>query len=108
MYSFRNKKPLDYYKELEKIEMDIYNNTYFNDKDIPNINKIDIKKILGRKIEKFEDYDYNLPQNIFLLRYYKGRVIVGRKIRSVLRIENKINAIKKLFSIFSKMNFSIS
>ena len=93
MYSYKNKKPLDYYNELEKQEISIYNELYFNEKDIKKINSISIKDICNRKKEVFRDYDYNLPQNIFLLKKYKGRIIVGRKIRSVLRIENKINAI---------------
>lgn len=93
MYSFKNKKPLDYYNELEKIEIDIYNKMYFEEKNINYIDNIDFNKILNRKIESFIDYDYNLPQNIFIIKKYKGRLIVGRKIRSILRIENKINAI---------------
>ena len=93
MYSYKNKKPLDYYNELETKEIEIYNETYFNENDIANIEKIDMNIILKRNTITFEDYDYNLPQNIFLLKYYKGRIIIGRKIRSILRIENKINAI---------------
>ena len=93
MYSYKNKKPLDYYNELENIEINIYNEMFFDEKNIKDIPNINISQILNRKIEKFEDYDYNLPQNIFILKKYKGKVIVGRKIRSVLRIENKINAI---------------
>ena len=93
MYSYKNKKPLDYYNELEKKEIDIYNDTYFNDDNVANINEINLNSIFNRRIAIFEDYDYNLPQNIFLLKSYKGRIIVGRKIRSILRIENKINAI---------------
>ena len=93
MYSYKNKKPLDYYNELEKKEIEIYNDIYFNDNDIANIEKIDLNNIFNRNTVIFEDYDYNLPQNIFLLKSYKGKIIVGRKIRSILRIENKINAI---------------
>ena len=93
MYSYKNKKPLDYYNELEKKEIEIYNDTYFDEKDIANINEIDLSNIFNRKTVIFEDYDYNLPQNIFLLKSYKGKIIVGRKIRSILRMENKINAI---------------
>ena len=93
MYSYKNKKPLDYYDELEKKEIEIYNDMYFNNDAVSNINEIDLNNICNRKIAIFEDYDYNLPQNIFLLKSYKGKIIVGRKIRSILRIENKINAI---------------
>lgn len=93
MYSYKNKRPLDYYNELEKKEIEIYNNIYFNSKDIKDIDEINLNDIFNRKTIKFEDFDYNLPQNIFLLKFYKGKIIVGRKIRSILRIENKINAI---------------
>lgn len=93
MKSYNNKCPLDYYDELEKKEIDIYNELYFNEQDIATISSLDCKKILSRNIIKFEDYDYNLPQNIFIIKSYKGKQIVGRKIRSILRIENKINAI---------------
>ena len=93
MYSYKNKKPLDYYNELEPIEINLYNELYFNDKDIEKIKKIDLSEILSRKKTIFEDYDYNLPQNIFIIKNYKGKTIVGRKIRSELRNENKINAI---------------
>lgn len=93
MYSFENKKPLDYYNELEKIEEDIYNDIYFNEDDINKLDNINIHNIINRKTIIFNDYEYNLPQNIFLIKKYKGKTIVGRKIRSILRIENKINAI---------------
>ena len=93
MYSYKNKKPLDYYEELEKQEIEIYNDIHFDNKNIDDIDAINCTDIISRKVKMFEDYDYNLPQNIFLLKNYKGKVIVGRKIRSVLRIENKINAI---------------
>ena len=92
MYSYTNKKPMAY-EELEKIEIDIYNSLYFKDSNIKKIKDINIQDIFKRNIDKFEDYDYNLPQNIFLIRGYRGKIIVGRKIRSILRIENKINAI---------------
>lgn len=93
MFSYTNELPLDYYNELEKKEIEIYNNTFFNEDEILDITNLDIDMILSRKKTKFEDLEYNLPQNIFLIKSYKGRIIVGRKIRSILRIENKINAI---------------
>lgn len=93
MKSYKNKYPLDYYNELEKEEINIYNEMYFENKDIKTISNINCKDILSRDIVVFEDYDYNLPQNIFIISSYKGQKIIGRKIRSVLRIENKINAI---------------
>ena len=93
MDSYKNKRPLDYYNELEKKEIEIYNEMYFDCENICNIDNIKLDDIFNRKTIKFEDFDYNLPQNIFLLKPYKGKVIIGRKIRSILRIENKINAI---------------
>ena len=93
MQSYKNKKPLDYYKELEPKEIEIYNELFFNEEDIKNLNNININNILNRKNNIFEDYDYNLPENIFIIKNYHGKIIVGRKIRSILRIENKINAI---------------
>ena len=93
MKSYNNKHPLDYYEELEKQEKDIYNSLYFNEKDIETIQSINIKEICQRGTNIFEDFDYNLPQNIFIINSFCGKKIIGRKIRSVLRIENKINAI---------------
>ena len=93
MQSYENKYPLDYYNELEQEEIKIYNELFFNSDDIKNIMNINCKNILSRDTLVFKDYDYNLPQNIFVISSYKGQKIVGRKIRSVLRIENKINAI---------------
>ena len=93
MQSYNNDFPLDYYDELEKKEIEIYNEMYFDEEKIKTISNIDLKKILSRKAIIFEDFDYNLPQNIFVINSYKGKKIVGRKIRSTLRIENKINAI---------------
>lgn len=93
MKSYKNKYPLDYYNELEKEEINIYNEMYFENENVETISDINCKDILSRDTIIFEDYDYNLPQNIFIISSYKGQKIVGRKIRSVLRIENKINAI---------------
>lgn len=93
MKSYKNKYPLDYYNELEKEEINIYNEMYFENKDIKTISNINCKDVLSRDIVVFEDYDYNLLQNMFIISSYNGQKIVGRKIRSVLRIENKINAI---------------
>lgn len=93
MKSYDNKYPLDYYNELEKKEIEIYNEMYFNDEKVKMISNIDCKNILARNTVIFEDYDYNLPQNLFIISLYKGQKIIGRKMRSVLRIENKINAI---------------
>lgn len=93
MKSYHNKKPIDYYDDLEKKEIDIYHEMYFDFDKIKSISTFDYESIFSRKICVFEDYDYNLPQNIFIIKSYNGKTIVGRKIRSILRIENKINAI---------------
>ena len=89
MYSYTNTKPLDYYNELEKKEIEIYNNMYFDENEVNKIKEIDLSIIFKKKTQKINDFEYNLPKNIFLLKSYKGKIIVGRKIRSVLRIENK-------------------
>ena len=43
MKSYDNKYPLDYYNELEKNEIKIYNEMYFDEKEIPTINNINCK-----------------------------------------------------------------
>lgn len=90
MIDFKNEKPLTY-EELLKIENDIYMDEHIG-KDI-NAEEINIDEVLKRKFEKFNDKTFNLPQNIFYISEYRGKTIVGRKIRSVLSFENKINAI---------------
>lgn len=93
MKSYNNSFPLDYYDELEKKEKEIYNELFYDEDSVRLLEKIDIKNICMRDSIIFSDYDYNLPQNIFIIKMKKGKNIVGRKIRSVLRIENKINSI---------------
>lgn len=90
MKSFTNNEPLTY-GQLFKIENDIYNEEIIRE----NIEKKEflIEEILERKTEIFEDRTFNLPQNIFLLKYYNGCIVVGRKIRSILSLQNKINAL---------------
>jgi hypothetical protein len=78
------------YEQMEEIEKDIYNKTFFSILDKCDI---DIDEICSRKTSIFIDRDYNLPQNIFLIKIYNGKILIGRKIWSVLSIENKINAI---------------
>lgn len=90
MINFRNEKPLTY-EELLKIENDIYMNEQIG-KEV-NAGKLNLEEVFNRDLEEFKDKTYNLPQNIFYINEYKGKTIVGRKIRSVLSFENKINAI---------------
>lgn len=90
MIDFENEKPLTY-EELLKIENYIYENEQI-EKNI-KAEKVNIEEVTTRKIEIFHDKTFNLPQNIFYINEYKGKTIVGRKIRSVLSFENKINAI---------------
>ncbi|MEG1141243.1 MAG: class I SAM-dependent methyltransferase [Clostridia bacterium] len=78
------------YEEMEEIEKEIYDKTFFSINEQCNIN---FNSICARKPIVFKDRDYHLPQNIFIIKNYKGRTIVGRKIWSILSIENKINAI---------------
>lgn len=90
MQFYDNDKPYSY-EDMEKYEKKLYNNTYFTPTD-DNV-LIDMETICKRASNVFVDRDYNFPQNIFLIADYKGKTIVGRKIRSILRIEEKINAI---------------
>ena len=88
--TFSNKKSLSF-DELQKIEDELYRKFLIHDTiKAQNCNLSDVFK---RKTEKIIEQDYNVPQNIFLLSNYKGHVIVGRKIKSILNIEGKINAI---------------
>ncbi|HOZ88983.1 MAG TPA: class I SAM-dependent methyltransferase [Bacilli bacterium] len=93
MKSYNNLKPLAYYEELEPKEIAIYQEQYFDRNDLVITKELNIKAIKQRALTTFKDYDYNLPQNIFVIKQFHGQTIVGRKIRSSLRIENKINAI---------------
>lgn len=90
MISFNNEKPLTY-EELLNIENEIYKEEQIgiDVKPVPVI----IEDILIRGTNLFKDKTFNLPQNIFYINSYKGKIVVGRKIRSVLSFENKINAI---------------
>ncbi len=90
MISFINEKPLTY-EELLRMENEIYNEEQIAE----NIKAedVNIEDVLKRNTENFNDKTFNLPQNIFYISEYRGKTIVGRKIRSVLSFENKINAI---------------
>lgn len=90
MQFYDNDSPYSY-EDMEKHEICVYNETYFEPTAKSSV--ININAICKRTLTTFVDRDYNFPQNIFLINGYKGKTIVGRKIRSILRIENKINAI---------------
>lgn len=90
MLSYTNEDKLSF-EQLVCIEKKIYEEQ--SGCDTIKAEWCDIKKVLERKVEVFRDKEYNIPQNIFLIYEYKGYVIVGRKIPSVLFWENKINAI---------------
>ncbi len=89
MNYYNNDTPYTY-EEMEEIEKKIYKKYFFSSNELC---KIDIENICSRNTKVFDDRDYNLPQNIFIIKNYKGITIVGRKLWSVLSIENKINAI---------------
>lgn len=89
MKSFTNIEPLSY-EQLLEIENEIYDEEIIKN-DVEKKEFL-VDEVLQRKTEIFEDKTFNLPQNIFLLKYYNGHIIVGRKIRSVLSFQNKINA----------------
>ena len=90
MQYYDNVQPYSY-EEMEKYENRIYSQLFFNNANQNII--IDIDNITNRTPNLFIDHDYNLPQNIFLLKGFRNQIIVGRKLKSILRIENKINAI---------------
>ncbi len=90
MQFYNNEKSYSY-EEMEEYEINLFNDTYFESINANIV--IDINEICSRKTNILIDKDYNLPQNIFLIKDYKGQTIIGRKIRSILRIENKINSI---------------
>lgn len=87
---YQNDKPYTY-DEMLAIEKVIYNESLIKETDVAS--NVSIKEILKRNICIFNDKEYNMPQNIFIINNYKGKKIIGRKIWSVLSIENKINAI---------------
>lgn len=90
MYSYTNDYELTF-EQLAEIENKIYAMESGCD-DIEAVKcKIDV--VLSREICCFRDKEYNLPQNIFLIKSYHGHIIAGRKLRSILYIEKKINAI---------------
>lgn len=89
MRSFNNIKPLTYDEMLE-IENKIYYEQIISSDT--KSEQVIIEDIMKRKLETFCDKTFNFPQHIFLIDNFKGKIIVGRKIRSILSIENKINA----------------
>ena len=88
--NYQNIKPYTY-EEMLSIEKDIYNKMLIA-KDTEKEN-ISIKRIKEHSIEVLNDKVYNMPQNIFIIKKYKGITIVGRKIWSVLSMDKRINAI---------------
>ena len=72
------------------IENKIYEEQIINNEVKPE--QVVIENIMKRELETFCDKTFNFPQHIFLVDNYKGNILVGRKIKSVLSIENKINA----------------
>lgn len=68
MNYYNNDTPYTY-EEIEKIEKKIYKKYFFS---LNELCKIDIANICSRNTEVFEDRDYNLPQNIFIIKNYKG------------------------------------
>lgn len=89
MKSFLNEQPLTYAQFME-IENEIYEEEHID--NTVEEKKFIAKDILNRPVSFFEDRTYNLPQSIFFIKY-DNYIIFGRKIRSVLSFENKINAI---------------
>lgn len=90
MYNYTNNFKLTF-DQIAEIEEKIY--AMESGCDDIEITKCDINLVLSRRICCFRDKDYNLPQNIFLIKFFKDYVVVGRKLRSVLYAEKKINAL---------------
>lgn len=90
MKNFNNIKPLTY-DEILNIENKIYEEQIITDKVKPE--KVVIEDIIQRNIEMFYDKTFNFPQHIFFIDNFEEKIIVGRKIKSILSIENKINAL---------------
>lgn len=90
MFNYTNNFKLSF-EQMVSIEEKIYENES-GCSDISPV-KCDIDKVLIREKKYFHDKEYNMPQNIFLIKSYHGHIIVGRKLRSVLFFEKKINAI---------------
>lgn len=82
------------YAELTAREQEIYEQQVIKNekKFLHSLTNIDFAEVLKRGTDFIRDKLYNLPQTIFLIKY-KGHTIIGRKIRSILSIQNKINAI---------------
>lgn len=90
MYNYTNNYKLTF-EQIAEIEEEIYA-MESGCADIETT-QCDLGMVLSRHICCFRDKDYNLPQNIFLIKSFNGHVIAGRKLRSVLYAEKKINAI---------------
>lgn len=89
-YNYTNKEKLSF-DEMVNIETAIYESESGCELFAPET--CDFEAVLKRPLKTFADKDYNLPQNIFIIKYCRGLLLVGRKLRSVLHFENKINAI---------------
>ena len=89
MKSYQNSTPYSY-DEIFRIEQEIYEKTQIKQDITPE--NVDIQEVLTRETRILKDKEYNLPQSIFTIEEENGRVIVGRKIWSILSQENKINA----------------
>lgn len=90
MYNYTNNFKLTF-EQIAKIEEEIY--AMESGCDDIEATECNTNIVLSRRISCFRDKDYNLPQNIFLIKFFKGYVVVGRKLRSVLYAEKKINAV---------------
>ena len=90
MKSFINEIPLTYEQIIEE-----ENARYDEEKVDQRLNKkiVNLDAVLERNVKIFKDKSYNFPQAVFYISIkdypYK---LVGRKLRSVLSFENKINA----------------
>lgn len=90
MYNFTNTTKLTFEQQIRIEKMICEEQSGCEKEDALPCNITDVIK---RPIILFRDKEYNLPQNIFLIKSYCGHILVGRKLPSVLFLEHKINAI---------------
>jgi isonocardicin synthase len=88
-FVFNNIIPLSK-QDVLKQELDLYERTRLHDYVIPE--EINCSEFNNCRSHYITEKLYNFPQGIFIIDSYNGYKILGRKFRSQLHIENKINA----------------
>lgn len=88
-FVFNNIIPLSK-QDILKQELDLYESTRLHDCVKPE--EINYSEFTNCGSNYIKEKLYNFPQGIFIIDSYNGHKILGRKFRSQLHIENKINA----------------